>query len=106
MCGQWSESEVNPKFVEIPKKSLLRDVIIGWCHHVAETEVMIGLRRHAMAAVAPDCVLVHGGEHFKTKYCFVILPVLSILFVLSVISILGVFSDLTVISCFIVSVLS
>ena len=95
MCGQWSESEVNPKFVEIPKKSLLRDVIIGWCHHVAETEVMIGLRRHAMAAVAPDCVLVHGGEHFKTKYCFVILPSL----VLSCLSCLGLFLACLSIKC-------
>ena len=28
---------------------------------------MVGLRFHAMAKVSPDCILVHGGRHFKSK---------------------------------------
>jgi hypothetical protein len=67
MCGQWSESEVSEGYVPTRSNSKLRDDIFGWCRRVPEMEVMIGLRHHAMVAVAPDCVLVHGGEHFKTK---------------------------------------
>ena len=67
MCGEWSEPEVSDGSVLSKNNSRLRDVIFEWCRRVPEMEVMIGLRHHAMIAVAPDCVLVHGGEHFKTK---------------------------------------
>ena len=30
-------------------------------------KAMMGLRFHAMLAVTPDCILVHGGRHFKSK---------------------------------------
>ena len=72
MCGQWSDNEVSENKIFRTKNinSNLRDVIFAWCRRVPEIEVMIGLRHHAMVDVAPDCILVHGGEHFKSKKVF------------------------------------
>jgi len=70
MCGQWIITNEMKPFIKTDSKknAKLKDKILKWCHHVPEIEVMIGLRYHAMAAVTPDCVIVHGGEHFKSKY--------------------------------------
>lgn len=70
MCGQWpvSSSASNEAQISFKNNAPLREKILLWCRRVPEIEVMIGLRYHAMVAVAPDCIIVHGGEHFKSKY--------------------------------------
>ena len=32
----------------------------------SKSVVILGLRYHAMLALTPDCILIHGGRHFKS----------------------------------------
>lgn len=60
ICGQWKTDLVeNPPESKAEAKSKLKKITFK------RMTKMMGLRYHAMLALTSDCILIHGGRHFK-----------------------------------------
>ena len=60
ICGKWKTDLVeNPPSCKSVAKSNLEKIPFK------RVPVMMGLRYHAMLVLTPDCILIHGGRHFK-----------------------------------------